>query len=397
MPSRALVIDDDIDVQLLSKMLLQQHGYLVETSGSLGELARKPSLLNAELILLDLGLGEFTGLDILDYLHDLRLNTAILLISGSSSDSVTHAIETGRSKGLQMLGFLPKAEFLTGLSAFLAPLKKLPKAPTSSELAVAIESGELFLVYQPKLDLQRGDIIGVEALVRWQHPERGLLFPGSFIPLAEQHDLMGPLTWQVLELALAQQALWQAKGWSLNIAVNISADFVKTEGVVEAFDQLTQRYKTGNQHLTLELTESVGIECLGYARHVLEALRDRGCQLALDDFGTGYSSLVQLYRLPFGELKVDRSFVSSMDEDDAARAITLSVIDLGKRMGLDVVAEGIETQAQLDLLVEAGCTLGQGYFIARPLTVAAFDMWFGQQGVNASAQASSMSSCSNAF
>ncbi|MFU1517705.1 EAL domain-containing protein [Vreelandella alkaliphila] len=125
----------------------------------------------------------------------------------------------------------------------------------------------------------------------------------------------------------------------------------------------------------MELTESVGVECLGYARHILEALRQRGCKLALDDFGTGYSSLIQLHRLPFNELKIDRSFVSHIDQDSRALAITLSVVDLGKQLGMTVVAEGIENAAQQTLLVEAGCPAGQGYYISRPLTAQAFNRW----------------------
>ncbi|WP_252106516.1 MULTISPECIES: EAL domain-containing response regulator [unclassified Halomonas] len=396
MASTALIIDDDKDVQLLSKLLLEQRGFKVETVGSLGELVRQPSLLHVDLILLDLELGEFTGLDILDYLHDLRLNATILLISTNASDIVTRAMEVGRSKGLKMLGFLPKSSFLKGLFAFLSPLKTSARAPTREELVRAIASNELFLVYQPQQDLQRGHIVGVEALVRWQHPTLGLLFPDSFIPMAERHGLIGALTWRVLELALAQQARWQDKGWGLNVAVNIPADFIKEEGVIESFRRLKNHYTTGPVRLTLELTESVGIECLGYARHVLEALRDLGCRLSLDDFGTGYSSLRQLYRLPFGELKVDRSFVSAMEQDDAARAITLSVIDLGKRMGLEIVAEGIETQAQFDLLVEAGCSLGQGYYLARPQSAAAFEQWLGEQRSHEPTQPASTPSFSSA-
>lgn len=378
MLTNALIIDDDLDVQLLGKMLLSQHGYDVETAGCLGELARQPSLLNAELILLDLNLGNFTGLDILDYLYDLRLNASILLISSCSKETAAYAIDAGKAKGLRMLGFLPKSNLLTGLKAFLEPLKKTQKAPTQEELACAISKKQLFLEYQPKKELQRGQIIGVEALVRWQDPERGVLYPDSFISLAEQNDLLVPLTWHVLELALTQQAKWQAQGLSLNVAINIPAAFIKAKGMLEAFDQLTQQSSASLSNITLEITESVGIECLSYACHVLKTLRHRGCQLALDDFGTGYSSLTQLHRLPFCELKIDRSFVSYIDKDKDALAITASIIDLGKRLGLKVVAEGIETAAQLALLVEAGCTVGQGYFIARPLKALDFDVWLSE-------------------
>lgn len=375
MLSNALIIDDDPDVRLLGKTLLSQHGYEVLTAGSLGELVRQPALLNAELILLDFGLGEFTGLDILDYLYDLRIKASILFISSCSQETAALAITAGKTMGFHMLGFLAKDKLFTDLASFLELLKKTPKAPTSDELARAIQDNQLFLAYQPQIDLQNNHVIGAEALVRWQDPQRGVLYPDSFIPLAEQSDQMVSLTWYVIELALQQQAQWQAQGWHLNISINIPAAFIQAEGVLEAFDQLTQRHHAVLSKITLELTETAGVECLGYANYVLKALRQRGCQLALDDFGTGHSSLTQLYRLPFSELKIDRSFVSLIDQDKEALVITASIIDLGKRLGLIVVAEGIETAAQHALLAEAGCPVGQGYFLSRPLTAAAFNAW----------------------
>lgn len=375
MLSNALVVDDDLDIQLLGKMLLSQQGYNVVTAGSLGELARQPDLLNAELILLDLGLGEFTGLDILVYLYDLRIKASILIISGCTQETADRALAAGTEMGFHMLGFLPKAKMLTDLVPLLEPFKNAPKPPTREGLAHAIAEGQLFLVYQPQIDLQQGHVIGVEALVRWQVPEQGILYPDSFIPLAEQSGLMIPLTRYVVEHAFKQQVLWRAQGWNLNIAINIPVAFVQAEGVVEEIDQLAQQSGASLADITLELTESVGVECLGYANAVLTAMRQRGCQIALDDFGTGYSSLTQLYRLPFSELKIDRSFVSYIDQDKDALAITLSIIDLSKRLGLVVIAEGIETASQYAQLVDAGCGVGQGYFISRPLTADALSAW----------------------
>ena len=378
MPLNALIIDDDPSIQLMGKMLLRQHGYEVVTASSFGELVPRPDILNVKLILLDFGLGEFTGLDILDYLSDLRLKVSILLISSRSQKSAETVIKVGKTKGFHMLGFLPKVRLLTGLSSFIAPLKRTPKAPTSDELAKAIRENQLFLSFQPQVDLQNGNIIGAEALVRWQDPERGVLYPDSFIHLAEQSGLILPLTWYIIKLALQQQAHWMMLGWNLTVSINVPAAFVQAEGVLEAFDRATQQHPAALSTITLELTETVGVKCLGFARYVLEALRQRGCQLALDDFGTGYSSLTQLYRLPFSELKIDRSFVSLIDQDKEALAITESIIELGNRLGLTVVAEGIETAAQCTLLVEAGCRVGQGYFIARPLTADTFTTWLAE-------------------
>ncbi|WP_083025110.1 EAL domain-containing response regulator [Vreelandella lionensis] len=379
MPPSALVIDDDVDIQLLGKMLLSRHGFEVATAGCLGELARKPALLNTNLIVLDFGLGDFTGLDILDYLYDLKINAPILLLSSCNNETAAHAIAKGTSKGLKMLGFLPKARLMTGLSDFIKQIESSPKPPTVGELAQAIKQQHICLAFQPKVSLMTGTVLGVEALVRWEDPARGTIYPDNFIPLAERSGLMVPLTWCILELALAQLSAWHTRGLPLSIAINVPAEFVKAENMLSMFDELCAKHTIDMTKVTLELTESVGVECLGYARHILEELRKRGCKLALDDFGTGYSSLTQLYRLPFDELKIDRSFVSLIDSEPSAQAITLSIVELGARLGMSVVAEGIENADQHAILAKAHCPIGQGYFISRPLSAAVFDEWLQHQ------------------
>lgn len=379
MPPSALVIDDDVDIQLLGKMLLSRHGFEVATAGCLGELARKPALLNTNLIVLDFGLGDFTGLDILDYLYDLKINAPILLLSSCNNETAAHAIAKGTSKSLKMLGFLPKARLMTGLSDFIKQIESSPKPPSVGELAQAIKQKHICLAFQPKVSLMTGTVLGVEALVRWEDPARGTIYPDNFIPLAERSGLMVPLTWCILELALAQLSAWHTRGLPLSIAINVPAEFVKAENMLSMFDELCAKHTIDMTKVTLELTESVGVECLGYARHILEELRKRGCKLALDDFGTGYSSLTQLYRLPFDELKIDRSFVSLIDSEPSAQAITLSIVELGARLGMSVVAEGIENADQQAILAKAHCPIGQGYFISRPLSPAVFDEWLQHQ------------------
>ncbi|MFD2436536.1 EAL domain-containing protein [Modicisalibacter luteus] len=242
-----------------------------------------------------------------------------------------------------------------------------------------MRQGHFFLAYQPKLELQSGRIAGVEALLRWKDPDCGMIYPDSFIPLAERSRRIVELTWHVLDLALTQQTCWHARGWPLNIAINIPAQLLRTPNMLTAFDRVVARHTSHLGGLTLELTESASIECLSHACQLLSALRERGCRLALDDFGTGYSSLTQLYRLPFDELKLDRSFVSLCDKDHEARAITLAIVDLGRRLDMEVVAEGIETQEQHGLLKAAHCHIGQGYLFARPMAQEQFNGWYSHQ------------------
>lgn len=379
MTQRALIVDDDIEIQLLGQHLLRRRGFEVVTVAGLEELARQPGLLDVDLILLDYSLGEFTGFDILQYLHDLRLDAAVVLLSGCDEDTAQALLHSGGSKGLNMLGFLSKGQLLKRLDAVIQPLAARETSPTVEALDNAMHQGDFFLAYQPKFDLQTNQVVGVEALLRWQDPLCGLITPARFIPLAERHHRIVDLSWHVLDLALAQQARWQANGWALNMAINVPAQWLKAPHMLATFDRIVARHSSRLEGLTLELTESAGIECLSYARHVLSALRERGCRLALDDFGTGYSSLIQLYQLPFDELKLDRSFVSLCDEDREARAITLAIIDLGRRLDMTVVAEGIETREQHDLLRHAHCDIGQGFLLARPMPTEQFDAWYAAQ------------------
>ncbi|MCG7599377.1 EAL domain-containing response regulator [Halomonas sp. McH1-25] len=383
MPQRALIVDDDVEIQLLGQHLLRRRGFEVITVGGLDELARQPDLLDVDLILLDFGLGEFTGLDILQYLRDLRLNAAVVLLSGCNDETAKTVLDTGKSQGMHMLGFIPKGQLLKRLDGVIQSLADRHRPPSIGALDNALRQGHFFLAYQPKIDLQTGQVLGVEALLRWQDPQRGLITPDSFLPLAERSHRIVELSWHVLDLALAQQARWKANGWALDVAINIPAQLLKEPNVLTTFDRIVVRHTPHLEGLTLELTESAGIECLGYARHILSALRERGCRLALDDFGTGYSSMIQLYRLPFDELKLDRSFVSRCDEDREARAITLTIVDLGRRLDMKVVAEGIETPEQQALLRHAHCDIGQGYLFARPMPAMQFDAWYLRQAAGA--------------
>ncbi|SHF71607.1 EAL domain, c-di-GMP-specific phosphodiesterase class I (or its enzymatically inactive variant) [Modicisalibacter ilicicola DSM 19980] len=379
MAQRALIVDDDIEIQVLGRQLLTRRGYDVVTANGLGELVCQPELLAAELILLDFDLGEFTGLDVMQYLSDLKLNAAIVLLSTCDASTAKRILDAGASSGLRMLGFLSKSRFLKTLDHVIGSLGAPQQALGAENLASAMQQGQLFPAYQPKHDLRSGRVVGVEALVRWKHPQRGVLYPDAFIPLAEQSDQIVELTWYMLAQVLGQQARWRARGWELDIAVNIPAQLFKTPDVLASFDRLLSRHGDSLRGITLELTESAGIECLVHARHLFTALRERGCRWSLDDFGTGYSSLTQLYRLPFDELKLDRSFVAHCDEDREAEAITLSIIELGKRLDMKVVAEGIETRSQHALLKRDGCDHGQGYLFARPMAEAEFATWFAKQ------------------
>jgi EAL domain-containing protein (putative c-di-GMP-specific phosphodiesterase class I) len=238
-------------------------------------------------------------------------------------------------------------------------------------LRFAIERGELFLHYQPQLDLKRGRIIGLEALVRWQHPELGLVPPLKFIPVAEETGQIEALGAWVLDEALRQAALWRARGHAdLRVAVNLSAHQLRGETFVGAVAQALQDHGLPADALELEITESVAMRDPARTAELLRQLRRIGVALAIDDFGTGYSSLAYLKQLPLSCLKLDRSFVMDIEHDANDAAICTATIQLAHSLGLGVVAEGVETATQLEFLRRLGCDTVQGYFISKPLPAA---------------------------
>ncbi|MCE9683015.1 putative bifunctional diguanylate cyclase/phosphodiesterase [Halomonas alkalisoli] len=235
--------------------------------------------------------------------------------------------------------------------------------------------GQLELYYQSQHRTSDGLVVGLEALLRWQHPEHGLVSPGDFIPLAERHGLMGMLGNWVIDEALGQMARWHEMGMpKLTVWINISAIQMFQGELESALSSGLARHGIAAGQLGLELTESVLLdERAGDIVPRLEALRERGHRIAIDDFGTGYSSLGYLKRLPLDKIKLDRAFIRSLPDDPADAAIVSAVLAMARGLSLDVIAEGVETQGQLDFLRDAGCRLVQGFYFARPMAVGALE------------------------
>jgi diguanylate cyclase (GGDEF)-like protein/PAS domain S-box-containing protein len=239
----------------------------------------------------------------------------------------------------------------------------------------AIAEDGLTLHYQPKVDCRTGEVAGVEALVRWQHPQLGLIPPDRFIPLAEQTGLIRPLTRWVLNAATRQAREWHGEGLMLSVAVNLSAHDLQDADLPCWLSEILERWGVDGKWLKLELTESALMSDPAQAMQVLTALCDLGPRVAIDDFGTGYSSLGYLKHLPAHEIKIDRSFIADMALEQRDHAIVRSTIDLGHNLGLAAVAEGVEDQATLDLLSGLGCDLAQGYYLSKPLPAPNIAAW----------------------
>ncbi|RVU49648.1 putative bifunctional diguanylate cyclase/phosphodiesterase [Rubrivivax rivuli] len=239
----------------------------------------------------------------------------------------------------------------------------------------AVQRGELQLVYQPKVDARNLQITAAEALLRWQHPQRGTISPVVFIPLAERHGLINGIGRWVIEEACRQAAQWRQQGMRMRVAVNLSGHQLRQDDLVPHIQACLKRHKIPAERLTVEITESVAMDDTAHTRAAFERLRKAGLHVSIDDFGTGHSSLATLRRLPAAELKIDRAFITDLGHSERARSIVQAVVQMARTLELRVVAEGVETTAQRDVLVGLGCNELQGYLFAKPMSATALALW----------------------
>ena len=245
----------------------------------------------------------------------------------------------------------------------------------AAELREGMERGELFLQHQPQVDVRTGTVLGFESLVRWRHPERGVVMPDEFLPVVENTGLITPLTLTVLDLALGAVAQWRARGHDVTVAVNLSVRHLTDLGLPTQVADALRKHDVPPSALVLEVTETLIMSDPVRATEVLKLLRELGVALAVDDYGTGYSSLAYLRRLDVHELKIDRSFVRHITVDEGHATIVRSTIEMGRNLGLRLVAEGVEDEQTLQLLRGWGCGVAQGYHLSRPLDLDAVLPW----------------------
>jgi EAL domain-containing protein (putative c-di-GMP-specific phosphodiesterase class I)/CheY-like chemotaxis protein len=382
----ALVVDDSAVQRSYAMQLCRSAGITTVHSASNGREAL--SLLEGmaqlpQLLIIDLEMPTMDGSELLEQLQKRAINIPIMVVSSREHALIQLVSDMGSVLGLHIIGALQKPLSLEALQSTLSkaagiapPSRARAAMPLSAEdLAAGIDRGELHVHYQPKVDIQTGEVRGVEALARWTHPTLGPVSPAQFIPLAEKNNLIHPLTMQVMNEAMQQTASWLDQGLHLSVAINLSPLLLDRSELTDEITSLQRCYGLPSDQVMFEITECSLVSSQGVALGVLARLRLKGFGLSIDDYGTGFSSMQQLVRIPFTELKIDRSFVHKAHERENLQVILRSALDMAGKLGIATVAEGIETLEDWRLLQKFGCTLGQGYLIAKPMSASDLPYW----------------------
>ena len=339
-----------------------------------------------DLVVTDLDMPGMDGIELIQHLGERKL-TVNLIVMSARDPRLLESVENMGSDdaGMCLLGTVMKPMRIDDLSKLLLRVDKIKRANavsvvnspvTFEELEAALAAGQFIPFFQPKISVQTGLVKGVEALARWQHPERGMVAPFYFIPAIEGTPLMAPFTLAIIEQSLSQLAAWRALGLSqLTVSVNLSADNLADRNFIDQLSALVARYQIPPSAMIWEVTETMVMSNLSQALANLARMSLKGFGLAMDDYGIGYSSVQQLSRCPFTELKIDRVFVHEAAQRQNRRAILESSIEMGRRLGITTVAEGVEQMADWELLRALGCESAQGYLIATPMPGASLVTW----------------------
>jgi EAL domain-containing protein (putative c-di-GMP-specific phosphodiesterase class I) len=382
---RILVIDDEDDVGELVSATAQAMGFdCASTTDATAFL--KILTPDTTLILLDLMMPEMDGIELLRMLAERKCKAGIILMSGVGKRTMETAGQLAEILGLSIVGHLQKPFRLAELEGVLkryAQPRRPPIAPEASwiaiekeELRAAIDRNEFLLHYQPQVDIATGRVTGVEALVRWQHPEHGLIFPDNFIGRTEELGLIDELGWAVANRGMSEVGQFpNGDGKPPMLSLNASAYSLHDLKFPDALLLLAEKHGVSPRNITIELTETGLIKELSRALDILTRLRLKQVKLSIDDFGTGYAMMEQLKNIPATELKIDKSFVQNMQGNDRDRIMVRKTIEMGHELGMHVIAEGVETSEQLDLLRQDGCDSVQGYYFSRPLPPAELVSW----------------------
>ena len=390
-PLRVLVLEDHAFQRSVAVNMLRALGCreVLEASDGAEALALLESVGTVDVALCDLQMDGMDGLEFLQRVGPSGQVKSVIISSSLSADLRRAVHQMVALLGMDLLGDVGKplhAQVLADLldKAVNRPVTPLPAATAvtlASEAAVrqALAEQQLHAWYQPKFNLHTGEVCGVEVLCRWLHPTRGIISPALFMPVLERCGLLDALLFTQLEQALLVQSSAREQGFALNIAFNLQATQLASGELTSTLLSLLARHASSGASLTFELTESGLLEAPATSLETLVRLRMMGCRLSIDDFGAGFSSLQRLCQLPFNEIKLDADFIRNLEHEPRCRAAISSTLALGETLGMSVVIEGIETDAQRRELLALGCTQGQGYWYARPMSGVDLLGWLQQR------------------
>jgi EAL domain-containing protein (putative c-di-GMP-specific phosphodiesterase class I) len=382
--SRILVIDEDRDMcAIIANAASNLEMECITTFEAAGFLeALTPDVT---LIVLELMMPNTDGVEILRILGQNRCQAGIIVMSGIGERVIQTAEEVASNLGLSIVGHLTKPFSLAQLEDMLlrnpkpavmqAPIDELYIPFDDADFERAIENGEFILHYQPQIEILTGRCVGVEALVRWQHPIYGLVVPDRFIRFAEEFDFISDFTWTVLKMGLAEMGrAIDTDGNPLSLSFNLSVLSLHDLHLPDALIALLEEFDVAPENIILEITETGLIRELSQTLDVLTRLRMKGIRLSIDDFGTGYSMMEQLRNIPANELKIDRSLLQNLQVENY-RVIVQKIIELSHELDVISVAEGVETRLQFDFLRSKSCDIAQGYLFSKPLPKLEFIAW----------------------
>lgn len=382
---RILVLDDEPFMHKLLAHMLAVLGFTSVTSCGSGSAALEwiDSVGKLpHLVLLDLNMPEMDGIEFVRKLVERGYIGSLILVSGEDERVLQMAEKLVQAHEITVLGHLGKPVSLAGLARMVekwTPAQNghhvAKRAYDPDDLRHAIANDQLVNYYQPKVAVTNGAVIGVETLVRWRHPTDGLVLPGEFIGLAEEHGLIDDLTHVVMNAAMSQSRAWKEDGLQLRVAINVSMDNLSSVTFADYVAREATTAGVAPQEIVLEVTESRLMMDQRVPLESLTRLRLKRFRISIDDFGTGHSSLTQLRNISFDELKIDRSFVHGASQDETALAMYNASLGLGKQLGMEVVAEGVEDRDDWDLVRRTDCDLAQGFFIAQPMPAEAISGW----------------------
>ncbi|OIO71090.1 MAG: diguanylate phosphodiesterase [Zetaproteobacteria bacterium CG12_big_fil_rev_8_21_14_0_65_55_1124] len=381
-----VVEDDDFQRKVVTEMLLSLGATMVcdASNGRQAlDILRREKHKQIDIVICDLNMPEMDGMEFLRHLGEERQHVSIIITSSLDKKLIDSVGKMADMHDIHLLGKIEKpvtpSTLKVLISQYRSPENKRRQqiiAQTSPftlyEILDGVRAKQIEPFYQPKLNIASGAVVGAEALARWIHPQHGVITPDAFIPQLEQSGNIDGLTFLMLEKAASACRMFHNKGFQISISVNLSLVSLDDTNLADRIMKVVKAAEADPEHIILEITESAAMTNVAHSLENLARLRMYGFGLSIDDYGTGYASMQQLTRIPFSELKIDRSFVKDVSDNEALRVVVEQSIQMARKLGVKTVAEGVENRQDWDVLKEIGCDTGQGFFIAKPMNLESF-------------------------